>query len=332
MKSILRLRAVCRFWRDVIDSQDFRKLHTLNDNDVPDDTVYIQVSFPIAEPNKVSIKLQHNQTKLVSYEYSHTDGFGQYTIVGSVNGLICISPWLYAVPIAICNPFLGQVKNLPLTSYLYPSCSIVERSVAIGFDQDYKVVQVLTCGKHRCVHAHRYSRTDSWREMAIDCKITYGSEFRDISPIKSRCKNGYFAHWRLGGHNLTSRILSLDMRKEVFWTVTLPVLLGECSYFFAEDEHSFRYFDFRFDSPASSAVRIYESRCEGGELSWNCLKTAVMPFAEPQWRAGFAFYERGCGHWGAFVYDYRARKFVCRHLLPPSWARLIEYRGSFVSI
>ena len=47
----------------------------------------------------------------------------------------------------------------------------------------------------------------------------------------------------MGGHGFTSRILSFDMKNEVFRIITLPTVLSECSIF-AEDEHSFRYFTF----------------------------------------------------------------------------------------
>ncbi|XP_042016418.1 F-box protein At5g65850-like [Salvia splendens] len=337
IKSLLRLRTVCRFWRDVIDSPYFRKLHTLNDNNLPDDTVYIQISFDHDDdikPNKVlvNLQLQHNHKDLMSYEYANIYWELVPTIVGSVKGLICINPRNITIPIAICNPFLGQVKNLPLTSF-GPSCKIGQRSVAIGFDEDYKVVQVLTCLKHRCLHAQLYSRTaDSWRELAVECSITYRTEFYNVSPIKSSCKNGHFAHWCMGGHGFTSRILSFDMKNEVFRIITLPFVLGECSIF-AEDEHSFRYFSFGCQTGVRF-VKICESRCEGSKFSWNRMMIdASVPFAAPdQWRAGFVFFELQSCKWGSFVYDYRAREFVCRHYLPSSNSRFIECKGSFVSV
>ena len=48
VESLLRFRAVCKFWCDIIDCTPFRKLHTdlhtnnNNDNDKADDAVCLQ--------------------------------------------------------------------------------------------------------------------------------------------------------------------------------------------------------------------------------------------------------------------------------------------------
>ncbi|KAL1541584.1 hypothetical protein AAHA92_25786 [Salvia divinorum] len=75
------------------------------------------------------------------------------------------------------------------------------------------------------------------------------------------------------------------------------------------------------------------------------LYSEIVPTAVPMWRTGFVFLEHERGYWspwssyastgpdfrGAFVYDYCARKFICRYILPPQ-SMIVEYRGSFVSL
>ncbi|XP_047947705.1 uncharacterized protein LOC125193833 [Salvia hispanica] len=368
VQSLLRLRAVCKSWCHIIDSSAFRKLHIHNDNNnnkSDDGTVYLRVTFPKVVPNKLSIKFHHNGKSLMSYESEHSSD-KMISWVGSVKGLICINHKNFEVPIAICNPFLGQLKILPLTTTSTSSCEILHHSVAIGFiDEDYKVVQLLMCKKHRRLHAELYtSRSDSWSELTGDwCDLGVldgvDLEFSYISPIKSWCNNGYLVHWLLEYYGtyctktISVKILSLDMKNEVFQTVTLPTNyrlafrnpFRNPIFVFAEDEHSFRCIDFLQVSKRSNTVDIYESRCKGSELTWNHVMDVRVPTAVPLWRTGLVFLEHERGYWspwssyasigpdlrGAFVYDYCARKFICRHVLPPQ-SRIVECRGSFVSL
>lgn len=119
----------------------------------------------------------------------------------------------------------------------------------------------------------------------------------------------------------TSRIVSFDMNNEVFQTIRLPQ--DYCSDYvsttiFAKDEHSF----WRFDSSTELStflfdkfVTIYESRCEGRELSWNRMMVVNLeamtlcdisrhPWTPPSGCVILELYS------GVFVYDYRYRRFI----------------------
>ncbi|KAG6395496.1 hypothetical protein SASPL_146141 [Salvia splendens] len=357
--SLLRFRAVCKLWRDIISSQSFGKLHTqthytnTNHNN-PDDTVYLQFSLPNDEVelrNELSIELEYNEKSLMLYKSDHFNGFSlnywdnisDYLVRlhGPVRGLICINCNLKPeAPVAICNPFLGQLKTLPLTT----SCAAIGfdeedyRVVAIGFDdEDYKVVQLLSCKKHRCLHAQLYKRrTDSWRELTGESSVLDNQEFDWVDPIQSQSMNGYFTHWRahlLNGASLKEVILTFDMKNEVFQTITLP----ECEpdaldHIFAQDEHSF--LKFVLPHPCCNAfeddklVKVYESICRGSELSWIPLINVEVPFSQvPLLRVGCVFLDDGDG--AEVVYDYHARKLIGRHCVVP--LAFVEYRGSFVS-
>ncbi|KAL1568162.1 putative F-box protein [Salvia divinorum] len=282
---LLRFRAVCKFWYDVIDSSSFRKLHTRNNN-------------------KSDETLRENPI-----------------------------PSQLTVPIAICNPFLGQLKLLlpiPTTSSNL-TCRVPKRSVAVGYDEDFKVVQLSRCDEHNSLHAHVYSRnTDSWRELAVDDDHV---RFMLVDPIKSASESGHFVHWHTKGDKV-SKILSLDIKNEVFRTIELTnpfsgrfILPGLywCTVF-AKDDHSFMSFYFN-----NNRVHIYETRCEGSKWSWNKVTTVEMPCIVieiiPQWKTGFVVIENWAG--ATFVYDYREGKFICKL---PNGALLNEYRGSLVSL
>lgn len=214
-QSLLRSRAVSKLWRDVVDS--------------PPDAVYLQFRLPNDRNRKeLLIELQHNGRSLMSYESDHLDSSAlsyshindQVVLSGPVKGLICIYAGHPDAPIAICNPFLGQVKLLPSSSN--SSRDVYWHEVSIGFNQDYKVVpmQWRWCS---FVHAQLYcKKTNSWRELAGDSG--FPDDLRWADPIKSLCKDGYTLHWWAGYVSKKKRriILSLDMKNEVFRTISLP--------------------------------------------------------------------------------------------------------------
>ena len=369
VQSLLRFRAVCKTWGNAIDSQSFRKLHTHNNDSnkshdmvylqlihfSEQDKVYLQVTFDNAGnrvEKELSIKLQGNWYSQLAYDLD--DQFNDFSprLVDAVKGLICFNSTELRVPIAICNPFLGEVKPLPLTpsnpsNY---SCKICSRMVAIGFDEDYKVVQLLSCFRHPYLHAQVYSKsTDSWRELA-DIVIN-DVDFRLVCPIKSGCANGYFAHWyayvKKAGGDLVWKILSFDMKNEVFREITLPkyytyiytnidvrTRTHTCvSQIFAEEERLFRLFDFPIHE-GDNLVKIYESRCAGSELSWKHVMNVRVPFSGsevPLCRTCCVFFVHESS---VFVYDYSERKFICMHSVSEviCMDEIVEYKGSFVSL
>ncbi|XP_047964972.1 uncharacterized protein LOC125209413 [Salvia hispanica] len=270
VQSLFRFRAVCKFCADVINSSCFRKLHIHSNRS--DDTVCLEVIY-----SNGGIQVQHNTKSLISYNsedlglaLSLCDEDVRVSLYGPVKGLISIdlTKWSYldmklrAPPILICNPFLGQLKLLPLITT--SSCRIALRSVAVSFiDEDYKVVQLSVCTMHGRLHAHMYSQSmDSWRELAFDDDLVY------VCSIKSMCENGHFAHWKVE-RMWEEEILSLDMKNELFKKIMLPKNKYQGRYIsqiFAKDEHLFWRFEFS-RKPVDKEVAIYESRCEGSKLS-----------------------------------------------------------------
>ena len=186
------------------------------------------------------------------------------------------------------------------------------------------MVQLQHCENHKCLHAQLYSRrTDSWRELAGDNRIILDDLYNvGIKPIKSRCKNGNFLHWRL-----FTDILSLDMKKnEVFWRFRSRQNFYVSSIF-AEDEHSFQGFEFK-----NNGFNIYEITCEGSELSLNYAiagKVRTSNSEVPLWRNDCVIFEDVLG---TFVYDQGEHTVISKHSGLPKGSEMVEYRGSFVSL
>ncbi|KAG6393644.1 hypothetical protein SASPL_147888 [Salvia splendens] len=351
VRSLLRFRAVCKFWCDAIGSQHFTKLHTERGNKARE--ACLQFSLLGNFRNlKVSMKLLDMRK---SYDLMTCDAMGLCRVVGTVKGLICIRRCLAWLPLSMCNTFFGKIKTLPLSPTLFShsyECTI-SQYVGVGFnDEDYKVVQLLSCVEHGRLQASLYSRrANSWRELGID------QELQVVGPIKSLCKNDSSAHWeaQIGDERV---ILSFDMKNEVFQTITIsggvlelfpdrPLILAML------DEFSFL---------------VLESRGEGSELIWNHESTycGIMPI----WRSDDCVVFKNCdcglkkcdfvvlsddcvdfkncdcvvlgfpGKDDVVLYNYRARKFI-GHLKVPAYPNiiepansnieLIEYQGSLVS-
>ncbi|KAG6384850.1 hypothetical protein SASPL_153669 [Salvia splendens] len=350
VESLLRFRAVCKFWCYVIDSPSFRERHINNNNNVvSDDMVRLELYF-----NNGQLRVLHNtkplltykSDQLMGYEFSsYLDHQGLVRLYGPVMGLVCIYDMQLRRPIAICNPCLGQLRLLPpitTSSYSNPyPCEISKREVAIGFDEDYKVAQLLLCRRHSCLHGLMYSRkTDSWKDLA---GVNGNLQICSISPMKQVCENGRFAHWYvvscMGYSLVEAYILSLDMKNEVFRTIRL--FQGHCNStdiavtYVADDEHSFWRLDLPRD-PSRGWVRIYrssfcESRYGGRIISWAPLTNVQFPFYEGLglWRRTSCVFFK---YWKyMFVFDYRACKYSywpCYNHLPV----LFKHRCSFVTL
>lgn len=214
VRSLLRFRAVCKFWRDAIDSQRFTKLHIERGNKAREACLQFAL-LGNCRNLKISMKLLDMRK---SYDLMTFDARGLCRVVVAVKGLICIRRCRAWLPLSMCNPFLGKIKTLPLSPTLFShsyECTI-SQYVGVGFDdEDYKVVQLLSCVEHGRLQASLYSsRENSWRELGID------QELLVVGPIKSLGKNDSFAHWeaRIGDERV---ILSFDMKNEEFQTITM---------------------------------------------------------------------------------------------------------------
>ncbi|KAG6386658.1 hypothetical protein SASPL_151827 [Salvia splendens] len=258
VESLLRLRAVCKFWCYVIDSPSFQELHLHNNNNVSDDMVKL------------------------GYRAGHGPPCIYDTPIAICNP--CLGQ------LKLLPPITTSSCSIP-----YP-CEISKNVVAIGFDEDFKLLSIsvssaaLTAGSVGLVSLHgiMYSRkTDSWKDLA---GVNGYLQICSISPMKQVCENGRFAHWHVvsatGYSRADAYILSLDMKNEVFRTIRSQ---GHCNgtdvvvvTYVAEDEHSFWSLHLPRD-PSRDWVRIYrssfcETRYEGRIISWAPLTNVQSPF------------------------------------------------------
>ncbi|XP_047953741.1 putative F-box/kelch-repeat protein At1g12870 [Salvia hispanica] len=346
VRSLLRFIGVHKSWYYIINSPQFRKLHTLRRNNNKDEEVYLCFTpYFITGRTQVSLNLLDNGKLLMWYYFQHNDeGSKDVSVSRAVKGLVCMSS-RYALDITICNPFLGQLRTLPLSSYATThSRYIYDHHVGLGFHEDYKVVWLHPCWEHSCLHVNLYSaRTNSWRELNCDQDLIIEK------PIKSVCKNGSFAHWEGRNRSGEKIILSFDMKNEVFRTITISRLgdhvldnyfwLHKVLVILAKDECSFVIL-----VVDKYKLNVYESSGEGSELIWNNVNNVdLYSFWKcdfrgsdeiPFWRNDNCVIIRGRTSREVLLYDYRARKFIRQFMMLGSLATgddIIEYEGSLIS-
>ncbi|KAL1568176.1 F-box protein-like protein [Salvia divinorum] len=122
VESLLRFRVVCKFWGHVIDSPSFRKLQ-IHNNNISDDMVRLEFYF-----DNGRLRVLHNTKVLMSYKSDHLMGFEFNSSLDNHEGQLKLLPPITTSPYSDPSP-----------------CKIIKREVAIGFDEDYKVAQLLLC-------------------------------------------------------------------------------------------------------------------------------------------------------------------------------------------
>lgn len=235
VKSLLKLRCVCKSWKSLISDPYFIKKHLLISSQNIDFTHHrIIVSSTTAEFNLKSCSVSslfHNPSTIseelnypVKNKYRH-DG-----IIGSCNGMLCFA--IKAECVLLWNPSIRvSKKSPPLGNNWRPGCYT---AFGLGYDRlsdDYKVVAVF-CDPRE----HHFSdtkvkvynlSTNSWRKIQ---DFPYGlTPFHDFGKFVSGTLNWpancFFAS---GSENSASNsnplwvIVSLDLQKETYRQVLPP--------------------------------------------------------------------------------------------------------------
>ncbi|XP_047938237.1 F-box protein At3g49510-like [Salvia hispanica] len=300
VRSLLRFISVCKFWYYIIDSSHFKYQHTLRLNNKND------------EEKQVSINLLDNGKSLKSH-----DSYIYLRVVSeAVKGLVCLSSPC-SLDIAICNPFLGQFKILPVSPTYSQRHHINHQVVGLGFHEDYKVVQLLSSLEPRCLHANLYlAMTDSWRKLDLDPNLVINE------PIKSVCKNGSFAHWK--GQN-TSEL----------WKLKIYELSCEGSELIWNNVNNVELRSFSAAPPIRriNDIPIWWIDDIPIRKNDNCVVLRELRIRNDYIPIGMN-YNTDCQSGKVILYDYRARKLIgCfkMHESSNTIDNIIEYEGSFVS-
>ncbi|KDO46586.1 hypothetical protein CISIN_1g016367mg [Citrus sinensis] len=153
----------------------------------------------------------------------------EYQVVGSCNGLLCVSDALYFNPIIVCNPFTGSYLELAKAT------QHAQEELAFGFGcnsstMEYKVVRIVFN-----FNTYRSLRDRGWPRKSDVEVLTVGIDhtWRYLGPVPWRLNPGASEallngslHWVTMRYKNNPgprlRIMSFDLAEEDFGEIGLP--------------------------------------------------------------------------------------------------------------
>ncbi|KAG8386774.1 hypothetical protein BUALT_Bualt03G0183900 [Buddleja alternifolia] len=227
VRALLRCTCVCKSWYSLITTPLFISSHfNFQNNAHAPPLLLLRRCLPKSE--RFALYLDHHQsfTRQTTLDFPFTSLNSYFTIVGSCNGLLCLSDdRLYFVhTIILWNPCVKKSLLLPKPNLIYNSCATFIQCLGFGFDSvanDYKVVRItyVDYGSPQ-VELYKLS-TGVWQDISY-LSLHY------IIYNKSRQAYAYGAtHWVANNYmNSYDLIVLFDMCHEVFREMMLPDILA----------------------------------------------------------------------------------------------------------
>ncbi|KAM7468943.1 hypothetical protein LguiA_007126 [Lonicera macranthoides] len=248
-KSLLRFRSVSKSWCSLISSPNFIDIHTRNLPHVTNTRKLIRHCTTTSPREEVYSVFFDNQSSFdrdddvkIDFPFTSTT---EYRIVGSCNGLICLSDenmWDDVYTTVLWNPAIRRKLTLPPPDIIVRNPGSLH-VLGFGFDckaNDYKIV-LLSYKNPISIHllpplvdvpsVEVFSvNTGAWRGISTPAPLCHiaGDLWRQ------RFVNGA-AHWvacTLNCGQMRNLILSFDMCDEVFREIKLPECLAGKSPWF----------------------------------------------------------------------------------------------------
>ncbi|XP_059313387.1 F-box/kelch-repeat protein At3g23880-like isoform X1 [Lycium ferocissimum] len=219
VKSLLKFRSVSKSWLELISTPHFVKTHLLLSTSNKDYTHH-GVMFKFASTSDHGVKdcslsalLYDSVTEALDLDYPGKNPNGYPCLVGSVNGLICLSISLFhgLDDLFIWNPSIRRYKKLPNYRLNYDEEEEEPGDFKFGFgydelQDDYKVVGAFPIYRYIAlcrVEVKIYSlRSNSWRRIG-------DFQDRELKDHSAKFVNGKL-HWLDRGRN----IISFDLADE----------------------------------------------------------------------------------------------------------------------
>ncbi|CAL5391037.1 unnamed protein product [Camellia sinensis] len=232
VKSLLQFRSVCKSWNSLIANPSFITAHlnrTKSNTTLPQLLIIKYTSH--IQNQEHCISCSDDQTfcdEFVDLENPFHRSGKSFKIVGSCNGLLCLSDYDGSGCALLWNPSIRRFLTLPESGYSI-SDSNLRFVFGFGFDHrcnDYKVLKIgylndfKTGGSVLCKVELYTLSTHSWRPV---CVVDFKFEF--FINTSSAFVNGA-VHWvafdpakKRGSAIL---IVAFDMGNEVFREISLP--------------------------------------------------------------------------------------------------------------
>ncbi|XP_076893367.1 F-box protein CPR1-like [Bidens hawaiensis] len=205
VEDVIRCMSVCKSWLSLISTPRFVKAH-LNHN----------------------IKSDRDNQQLGHRRICHSNDMFDISddiilIVGSCNGLVCISP--RDVEIVVTNPLTREQKKLPTPPYQPHMCvlEMISQEVCYGFGydpcaDDYKVI----AGFRKRRDDRKWTTFYAFTLKSNTWKVIKDVRYRNILQCKSGVLCGGALHRFMKDANKKKVIISFDLSTEEFKEIPQP--------------------------------------------------------------------------------------------------------------
>lgn len=239
--SLVRFRLVCQSWRSLSQDPLLVDAHLSltakkgpllifhSDYPIRNQLGFVELSAAVSSGIPPP---QEKASAVRRFSLPFRDSMPEFDVVGSCNGLLCLSDSLYREPLCVYNPFTGEFRSLP------ESRQYADQEVIFGFGyilatQEYKVIKVVyysnsakTTSSRRPLRIQRMHSDvqvltlggpcPSWRSLG---KTPYMIERKQPDTFL----HGRL-HWVTGPrrYRLARQIASFDLAEERFIEIPKP--------------------------------------------------------------------------------------------------------------
>ncbi|XP_059670662.1 putative F-box protein At3g10430 [Cornus florida] len=233
VKSLLRFKCVCRYWRDLIKNSNFISKHLHHQNR----KAYLLIQRYHYSTSRYALALLRLQMltnmPIVYHDIEDPHTPKRPSVIDSFNGILCICD---GCQIALWNPTTREFKPLPVSDpVLPPYTKAYNNHYGFGLDlvtNNYKVIwiQYLWDEKTDCPYDHAVVSVynlgiDSWKLVEADlCPDDYIQE-----TLGNTCINGRY-YWLIKGNDNNYLVLSFDMENEAFQRILAPLEINNSQF------------------------------------------------------------------------------------------------------
>ncbi|KAK2640839.1 hypothetical protein Ddye_022602 [Dipteronia dyeriana] len=225
VSSLVQIKCVCKSWCALAEETRLPSMHHAH---ATSRNPCLVLNSACQTENKLQFICSGDGFNQYSSKVRSLDGrfntaMSEYQVVGSCNGLLCVSNSYYYDPITICNPIIGDYIELP------KSTQFPMQEVALGFGY------LPTSMRYKVVRFVFYIKIEIWSLESHAEILTLGTDhtWRSIGPVPGRLElkpsqalvNGAL-HWVTLFFHFTQgirlRVISFDLTEEKFRWIELP--------------------------------------------------------------------------------------------------------------
>ncbi|XP_071696047.1 F-box/kelch-repeat protein At3g23880-like [Rutidosis leptorrhynchoides] len=199
VEDVLRCKSVCKSWYNMISTKYFVKVHLKRSCNSNREHGYLRIQLHLE----------------INHMTENDDKLRCFMMVGSCNGLVCISP--YSAEFLVTNPSTREVRNLPMLPYK----NRTKLCWGFGYDSstdDYKVVVGYNRSEYHMEFQVLSLKSNKWKLVTDNNCLTYNTRLRFSGFLYEGA-----LHWFVDDmKNKKTIILSFDLSLEKFKEIPQP--------------------------------------------------------------------------------------------------------------